>query len=90
MNQSWKRSFWTKLIAVCFIGLVVLGNIWLVQRFSLDVPPLWLQTCFVGLTGAIFVFGAALLAEQLMQRIGESDQAQIEREDHEDPSKDHD
>ena len=81
MTQSWKKSFWTKLIAACFIGLVILGNIWLIQRFSLEVPPLWLQTCFVGLTGAVFVFGAALLAEQVMLRIGEKDLAQTEREE---------
>ena len=83
MNQSWKKSFWAKMIAACFIGLVVLGNIWLIQRFSLDVPPLWLQTCFVGLTGAVFVFGAALFAEQIMLRIAEKDQDQTERQENE-------
>ncbi|RZA16477.1 MAG: hypothetical protein EOP10_24495 [Proteobacteria bacterium] len=80
MVNHWHKSFWTKLIAACFIGLVILGNIWLVQRFSLDVPPVWIQTCFAGLAGAIFVFGAALGAEQLMAKFSAADANQIVRE----------
>ncbi len=80
-NQHWKQSLWTKLIAACFIGLILLGNIWLVMAFSAKVPPVWLQTCFVSLAGAVFVFGAALGAEQLMRKISETDARQTARED---------
>ena len=82
-DANWKRSIWAKLIAVCFICLIVLGNIWLVQRFSLAQPPLWLQSCFVICTGASFVFGAALLAERLYLKVIQVDQVQaltIDRE----------
>ena len=71
---NWKKSLWTKLIAACFIGLIVIGNIWLVQRFSMDTPPLWLQTCFVAFTGGAFVCGAALLAEQLIVKVIKADE----------------
>ncbi len=71
--EDWRRSLWTKLIAGCFIGLIIIGNLWLVQRFSIDVPPFWLQACFVILTGAIFVFGAALLAERLYLKVVSTD-----------------
>lgn len=89
MNQAWKKSIWVKYIAACFIGLIVLGNIWLVMRFSTSVAPLWLQTSFAVLTGAVFLFGAALLAEQFLRKLGEVDQAQIEREASEDLDADH-
>ncbi len=72
-NKHWKKSMWTKLIAACFIGLILLGNVWLVMAFSAKVPPVWLQNCFVGLVGSVFVFGAALGAEQLLRAIMEKD-----------------
>lgn len=70
----WKKSFWTKLIAACFIGLIVIGNIWLVQRFSMDTPPYWVQASFVFCTGGAFVCGAALLAEQLIAKVLKADE----------------
>lgn len=72
--NEWKKSLWTKLVALCFIILILLGNIWVVQRFSLDIPPFWLQTCFVICTGASFVFGAALLAERLIFKVMKADE----------------
>jgi hypothetical protein len=81
LERRWQKSIWAKLIAACFIGLIILGNIWLVQRFSLDVPPVWIQTCFAGLGGAVFVFGAALGAEQLMEKFAAADAKQAISED---------
>ena len=72
--NDWKKSMWTKLIAACFIVMIILGNIWLVQRFSLDAPPFWLQTCFVICTGASFVFGGALVAERLFLKVMKADE----------------
>lgn len=72
-QMNWRKSVWTKLIAACFIGLIVVGNIWLVMGFSMATPPFWLQTCFVLLTGALFVFGAAFLAERLFLKITKVD-----------------
>ncbi len=77
MDQTaahWKKSFWAKLIAACFIGLVIVGNIWLVQRFSMDTPPYWIQAAFVFFTGGAFVCGAALLAEQLLAKVMKADE----------------
>ncbi len=72
--DSWKKSLWTKLIAASFIVMIVLGNIWLVQRFSSDLPPFWLQAGFTISIGASFVFGGALLAERLFFKVMRADQ----------------
>ncbi|RYZ60453.1 MAG: hypothetical protein EOP07_00730 [Proteobacteria bacterium] len=73
-TADWRKSIWTKLIAASFIVMIVLGNIWLVMRFSTETPPLWLQTCFVISIGASFVFGAALGAERLLIKLLKADE----------------
>ncbi len=86
-TRHWRQSFWTKMIAACFIGLIVLGNIWLVLSFQSQIAPIWLQNAFVTLVASVFVFGAALGAEQIMRKIGDADSRQTEREKQDDDPK---
>ena len=77
---TWRKSVWTKLIAGCFIFQIIIGNIWLIQRFSVSEPPNWLQTCFITSIGALFVCGAALGAERLFMKIVRIDDEQHDSE----------
>ncbi len=50
-----------KIVALSFIGLVILGNIWLMSMFTGKETPSWtayaffvcLSTCFIGFLGLI-------------------------------------
>lgn len=46
MNQIGSVS--KKVVALAFIVLVVLGNIWVMALFTHDDPPAWTATAFFG------------------------------------------
>ncbi len=80
--KTWRKSIWSKFIAAGFIFQVLIGNIWLVQRFSMKEPPFWLQVSFIYSSGAIIAFGLALGAERYFVSLtrgenGDGDDAEV-------------
>ena len=71
---SWKRTLWAKLIAACFIGLIILGNIWLVESFRTKTPAFWIQVSFIILVGSLIVLGGVLGADILLRKVLERDE----------------
>ncbi len=73
---EWKKSIWARLVALGFIGLIILGNIRLVELFGNKEPSETLATLFMVFAGVVLVCGAALGAERLLVRFArDSDEA---------------
>ena len=65
MDEQLRRSIWTKMSAIGFIYLIVLGNIWYAMLVVGAAPPEWLKISFY--LGIFFVLasGAGLLMKIL-------------------------
>ena len=50
-----------KTVALAFIGLIVLGNIWLLSMFTGHPPPGWTAGAFIVLIGVLACGGLGLL-----------------------------
>ena len=56
MDEQLRRSVWTKLSALGFIYLIILGNIWFAFMVVGAVLPDWLRNSFY--LGVLFVLGS--------------------------------
>ena len=43
MQSYLRKSIWTKMAAIGFIAIILIGNIWLVYFLSAQSPQPWLQ-----------------------------------------------
>jgi hypothetical protein len=46
MQETTRRSIWAKVVALSFIGLILLCNIWFAFYIGATPPPWWLGLCF--------------------------------------------
>ncbi|SME88630.1 hypothetical protein [Pseudobacteriovorax antillogorgiicola] len=60
MPPKLRRSLVVRLIALGFIYLIVLGNIWFIQLFTEKVTPLWMQLAFLIGVAWVGILGVCL------------------------------
>ena len=69
LQGNWRNSVWAKLVAVSFVVLILLGNIWFVFAFLKDSPPVWVNTGFFLFVITSFVGGGGLLQQYVRREI---------------------
>lgn len=71
-----------RLIALCFIYLIILGNIWFGLTFTGNEAPQWIQIMFG--TGVLAVFGLGLVTTIYLVYLWSSGQlVEVREEDYE-------
>lgn len=60
MAQNWRSSVWSKLSALGFIILVILGNIWFIEGLTGREAPKWLQILFLANVLGLLISGLGL------------------------------
>lgn len=72
MQQDIRSSWWTKLIAIGFILLILMGNFWVVFLITGQAIPEWLQSGFMANIGFLVIcclgFGGMVLWRLLRGR----------------------
>jgi len=61
MHTKVRSSWIARLLALSFIYLIVLSNIWFAIAFTSSLTPAWLQNMFFAGVLAVLVFGFSLI-----------------------------
>lgn len=69
MQETTRRSVWAKLVALSFIGLVLLCNLWFAFYISATAAPEWLGLCFQIFAAIAISSGTILSLTALYRRI---------------------
>lgn len=67
MQETTRRSVWAKLMALSFIGLVLLCNMWFAFYISATTPPWWLGL-FFQIFAAIAISSGTILSLTALYR----------------------
>lgn len=70
MHNPTKHSIWAKFVAVSFIGLVLLCNLWFAYYISASPAPWWLGLAFQIFVVTAISSGTVLGLRKLVQRLG--------------------
>jgi hypothetical protein len=60
MRQDIRSSIWARLLALSFIVLILLGNVWFVLFVTGQRAPVWLYSILAGTMGSALLFGVLL------------------------------
>ncbi len=84
MAQNWRSSFWSKVSALGFIVLVILGNIWFVEGLTGRESPPWLQVLFIANVLVLLISGFGLGIHILLNiyRAKQIEDVGVEGDDH--------
>ncbi len=78
MDETIKRSFWSRLSALGFIFLIVVGNIWYAKMIVGEPIGVWIQLSFYLSVGMALVGAVGVTYLLLRQKLVRSDKSDPE------------
>lgn len=68
--QNWRKTPFARAVAIGFILIILLGNVWLIYALMGRPAPVWTGLGFLFASGVIAISGVGLLTRLIKSRLG--------------------